>query len=484
MKKLFAVVTIAAVVAGLVIAVTGLATGGDTPAVHASRLAGISSAGTTGIQVQNLDQSQDATIVADFYKQGGGGPIAIQLPLTPAGAAANIYLPTEDKLSNGAYAAIISADRQIAAIARTEWESSGGAALYSNVPPGNDVIVPLATKQYYGQTSLVSIQNTDPSAQATVEVQLFKTGESSPTKTVQLSIEPGTSITLDLGKSEHFMDIPQGFLGSMRVTSGTQIAVQSFIDFENSKMAVYAFEGVPAEQAAEKLYVPLFRRDYYGTTGISVVNPGDSPVDVTVNYQGTLEACAGQSYQETGTIAAGSSLVFYQGDAASPLPSNCAGAATVEATGGNIMAIVNDAVFGSGGTETSAAYNAVSDEMGATTVALPLFRRTHMPTRAMLTTGIQAMNIGTADANARISFKDSQGNAIPVGQEASVTIAPGGAHTWYPPNIQAIPDNTYGSASITSDQPLVVIVNDASFTRNAKFKMDSAIYNGIKADLQ
>jgi len=41
-----------------------------------------------------------------------------------------------------------------------------------------------------------------------------------------------------------------------------------------------------------------------------------------------------------------------------------------------------------------------------------------------------------------------------------------------------MPTNVYGSASITSDQPVVVIVNDAS----GNGKVDAAIYSGIKAD--
>jgi hypothetical protein len=481
MQKLLVVLTMAAVVAVLVAGLTGAFGQSETPAVYASRLAGISSAGTTGIQVQNLDATQDATIVADFYKQDDGKHTSIDLPVTGAGSAANIYLPSQN-LENGAYAAIISADRQIAAIARTEWGQSGGAALYSNVPPGDDVIVPLAVKQYAGQTSLVSIQNTDSSAQATVDVELYRGGQTEPVKQVQLSIQPGTSITLDLDKSDHFVDVMPPFLGSMRVKSGTQIAVQSFVDFYDSPMAVYAFEGVPVEAAADKLYVPLFRNGFYGTTGISVVNPGADDVDVTVKYTGSLGGCDGQTFEQTGMVAGGSSVVFYQGGdtegtSPMPLPTNCGGAAVVEATG-DIMAIVNDFVPGT----TSAAYNAVSDAQGALKVALPLWRRNHMPTRAKLTTGIQAMNIGTAAANVDVEFKKSDGT--PISGNFATTIPAGGAYTWYPPSIAELPDDTFGSASIESDQPIVVIVNDASGATNAQFMMDSAIYNGIKADSQ
>jgi hypothetical protein len=351
------------------------------------------------------------------------------------------------------------------------------------------VALPLATKAYFGQTSLISIQNTDPNQQASVTVKLFAAGQSAAVMTQQYNIEKGTSITLDLGTNSNFAALPTPFLGSVTVESATPVGVQSFIDFENSEKAVYAFEGVPSEQAAAKLYAPLVRNAFaQGTTGISVVNPGTSPVQVTVNFAGTLGDCVGQSYsQGPATVAAGSSVVFYQGNAnvpgsgTSPLPKNCAGSATITSEGGNILAIVNDATSQGSTTLTSAAYNAVSDEQGAMKVALPLYRKEHLSTK--ITTGIQAMNIGTETARANIKFTMSGGTVIEganCGGECSKTIPAGGAYTWYPPSISALPTNQYGSAFIDSDQPLAVIVNDASLTGG----FDAAIYNGIKADVQ
>jgi hypothetical protein len=481
MKKALVLVSMAVVVAVLVAGLSG-AFSPSTPTVYASKLAGISGSGITGISVQNLDASQPATIVADFYRQNGGPAIPITKNNVAAGTAVVIYLPTETALQNGAYAAIISADRQIAAIARTDWNSSGGSAIYSNVQPSTKVSVPLAVKQYYGSTSLVSIQNTDTSNQATVTVKLYKTGETAPTVTHDYTIGIGTSITIDLTKDPAFLTVPASFLGSMTVESQTEIGVQSFVDLENSQKAVYAFEGVPSEAASSKLFAPLFRRQYYGTTGMSVVNPGTSPVQAKVTYYGSLGSCAGATVEHGPvSIAAGSSVVFYQ-DGATPgvpapnLPTNCAGSAVIEATGGDILAIVNDA----NGTTTSAAFNAVSSEGGARKVALPLYRNGHLG--SLLTTGIQAMNVGTAPANVRLTVSDSNSAQIACGPACSTTIQPNASYTWYPPNVAGLKDrrNVYGSAVLESDQPLAVIVND--FSENGQF--DSSIYNGIKADTQ
>jgi hypothetical protein len=147
----------------------------------------------------------------------------------------------------------------------------------------------------------------------------------------------------------------------------------------------------------------------------------------------------------------------------------------IAATGGNILAVVNDANLSAG---TSAAYNAVSLQGGATKVALPLFRKQHVG----LTTGIQAMNIGTDRADVTIDFSDATGATLSgCGPECRQSIETNGSYTWYPnasPNWSFINPGTFGSATISSDQPLAVIVNDASLDGS----IDSAIYNGIKAD--
>lgn len=483
MKKLMVLTTLTAVVAVLTAGLIGVFD--STPqSVYASRLAGISGAGATGIQIQNLDATQSATIVSEFYKQGASGaPVTITSPNVPAGGAANIFLPQAQELQNGAYAAIISADRQIAAIARTDWFSSGGAAIYSNVQPGLEVVVPLAVIDYVGTTSLVSVQNTDTSQQATVTVELFSTSSPTAVLTQNYDIQPGTSITLDLGKNPEFVGVTPntelGFLGSMKVSSQVPVGVQSFVDIESSDKAVYAFEGVPPEQGSDTLYAPLVRKQFFGyDTGISVVNPGTGDVDVSVRYIGSIGDCAGQEYTHGPvTIAGGSSSVFYQGPGGgSGLPDNCVGSAVINASG-DVLAIVNDSL---NFTEQSAAYNAVSADVGATKVALPLARRQHVDAWKV-TTGIQVMNIGDANANVTITFSDDQGNELTgCGGACTATVGSLSAHTFYPgaAGLNVMPSGTYGSAVISADQDVVVIVNDASETG----AIDAATYNGIKAD--
>jgi hypothetical protein len=497
MKKLIVLLSMAGVVAVLVAGLSGAFGTQDAPSVYASSLAGIQGSGETGIQVQNLDASQDAAITAVFYKQDGSAPISIAAATTPPRGSALYYLPSLDQLPDGAYAAVINSDRQIAAIARTDWQASGGAAIYSNVIPGTDVAVPLAVKQYYDQCSLISVQNTDTNAPATAELEVYTSGQATPIVTVPMTIQPGTSVTADFCTDDEFAAIPDGFLGSVRVKSQTELGVQSFIDIESSDKAVYAFEGVPATDAASELFAPLTRRrqpfnpkdlnTMYYDTGISVVNPNASPVQATVTYYGAkgVAECVGQTFtQGPYEIAANSSVVFYQGPAEqpitgmNPLPDDCVASATIVATGGTVLAIVNDSL---NYIVESAAYNAVGADGAGEVIAMPLFRSGH--TAWNLYTGISAMNVGDGPANIEITAKSSSGYVLEgrpgmthsnVAQYETALFWPGS----FAAGDFTDPAKAVGSATITSNQPVAVIVNDISLAGKA----DSATYNGINAE--
>jgi hypothetical protein len=488
MKKLLVLVSMALVVAVLVAAVAG-SFGQNSPAVYASRVARISAAGETGIQVQNLDQSDQAAVAADFYRSRGAHQATIQVGNVPPMSAANIWLPDEDALPTGAYAAIINADKQIAAIARTDWKESKAAAIYSNVLPGMEISLPLAVREFFGQSSLVSIQNTDQTAEATARVQLYESGSPAAAFDQSYNIPPGTSITLDLGADLEFNALGEDWLGSATISSATEIGVQSFVDVTSSEKAVYAFEGVPSEMASDVLYAPLFRANQLANprdpnsccldTGISVVNPGTSPVQVTIDYYGADHPDNAGCRNTTATspevtIQPKSSHVFYQGTpGAQNLQPNCFGSARINATGGGVVAIVNDAQNGS---QTAAAFNAVTAAQGATTVALPLYRRGHVG----LTTGISVMNVGSESANVTVAFTPNGASQPVACTGCSATVAPNATAIFWPPSLQGVPDGSFGSATIQSSQPVAVIVNDFS-TSGA---IDMATYNGIKADVQ
>jgi hypothetical protein len=438
---------------------------GAVPAVFASKLAGIVGSGSTGVQVQNLDAASATDITMDLYPQSGAAPTSLTKN-APAGGSALFYLPGEGAVADGAYAAVVSAVKPIAAIARTEWPSSGGAATYGNVPPSMNVLVPLATKAYYSWTSQFSVQNTDVSGNATITIKVYQTGASTPAVNFTDSLVRGTSKTYDLGAGSQFAGLPSMFLGSIVVTGDKPLAVQSFVDKTGGSKAVYAFSGLDAAAAATKLFAPLVRRAYAGaTTGISIVNPNAAPVNVHITFIHNPASPVAGDYSQDVSIAANSSAVAYQGTG--PMPANWLGSAVLDATGGPIVAMVNDET-----STTSAAYNAPSAADGGKIVSVPLVR--NKQTTSQFTTGVQIMNIGASTATVHITYKTSGG--VTYGPETA-PVAPNGSATFYQP-AGPFPVGAYGSATVTSDQDVVVIVNDVSLTG----AFDAAIYNGIKAD--
>lgn len=479
-------------VALVVAAPIGLARAAGSQTIFVSFGAKLPGAAGSGIQIQNLDPSLEARISAAFFPLTGGAPINLDRPGVRARTAANIYLPGESALANGGYAAIVSADRPLAAIARTDWYG-GGAAIVGDVVASKHIALPGIFKRFNlrdresfiphsFQSSIVLVQNTDPRQRAPVTVFLRGPDGGLLAQAMRF-IGPGASIALDLRMDPAFTAVPDGSAGTLLIESATvPVAAQHFVIDDGFPRAVYAHEGVSVEMAAPRLYAPLLRNEFYGTSSIAVFNPGSRAADVAIRYLPSplTPACVGESLHggRRFTLAAGGSAVFDQGNTGlqstgdSDLPPRCLAGAIIESSDGKLLATVVDHNLWGGG--TAASYRAFSDADGAKKVALPLFRNKH--TNLDLSTGIQVMNIGTATANIALEFPTARGALIEL--KTSAAVAPLGSHTWFPPTIPGMPANVYGAVFVTSDQPIVVIVNDAS----GNGKADSAIYSGIKAD--
>ena len=462
---------------------SGLSRAAGSPTLFVGFLAKLPDAANSGLQVQNMDPLLSAQITADFFIQKGGSPISVTRSDVAAGAAANFYLPGESSLASGGYAAIVSADRPLAAIARTDW-SSGGAVIVGNAVAGTEIALPAAFKRYGGQNSIVVIQNTDDRQSATVSLEFYGSGGGTALLTAAKTIGPGTSVAVDLGTDPTFAALPNGSAGGLIIKSPkTPVAVQVFVTNRGFPKAIYAFEGQPAERAAARLYAPLIRNDFYGTSAIFMINPGDAAVEASVSYTAsTLTPVCTGTIQHGGrrfSIAAKGSAIFAQANVASlptgdsGLARGCLGSAVIDVAGGKVLAMVTDADMGkslhSPGNGTAAAYDAFSDADGAKKVSLPLYRKRH--TRLNLSTGVQVMNISTAPATVRLEFISNTGLINP-NIVLPMTIEPLGSYTWFEPPFAGL-GNSFGSATIISDQSIVVIVNDASDSG----KIDAAIYS-------
>jgi hypothetical protein len=287
-----------------------------------------------------------------------------------------------------------------------------------------------------------------------------------------------------LGADTQWQALGDHFVGSAVISSNTNIVVTSLVDITTSEKGVYAFEGVPVEMAQSTLYVPLFRAEQRGRsgdptssrldTGISVMNPNESSVDVSLTYYGAGGSCVDQVVTTPAmAIPARSAHLFWQGDVhGQGLTADCYGSAVINSEGGAILAMVNEA---QNLRETAAAYTAFAAGQAATKVALPLWRREHA---FGLSTGISVMNVGAEEARVTLEVNESRGagfTRIACGAPCERTVAPNRTAIFWPPAITAIPRGSYGSATIVSTQPVVAIVNDVVLSA----AVDMSTYAGI-----
>lgn len=477
-------------------------------------LGGMGGSGASGVQVQNLDTTSPANVTVQLWNQNGAAPIEISATggdTVAAGAAKNYYLPSITGVTDGAYSMVASADKPIAAIARTDWSSTGGAALYSTVAPGMDVTIPLVVSDYAGQTSQFSIQNTNISTDISdVTITLRGRGLSTPVAVLtSQTVDAGTSKTYDVDAATFGLtslpvtgDLPTGFVGTIQITSGTDLVVQSFIDIPGTT-GVTGFSGVATDSADGTVYCPLIRANYYGDTGISVVNPGANPVSVEIVFYSDSGSPNTGTYTQNLNIGAYSSEVAFQGvggnsrlapvnlpggtqDGGNPTPTNDGfyGVAKLTATGGDVLAVVNDTLFGN-----SWAVNAQSTYNCGTTLdkgqdfALPLVRSFHLAA-TKLTTGIQIQNTTSGPVTVSLDLVNWDGTSQSTSNPADIIIPANGSGNFWNGSLAGLPTvppdaggyGWYGSAILSATGDVVVVVSDEGFGSTA---VDSANYNGL-----
>jgi hypothetical protein len=461
--------------------------------------AGMSGTAATGVQIQNLSSSSSATVVVDLWNQDGSAPTNVLNGVSVnSGSAVNIYMPSQSSVPAGTYAAVVSSSQPMAAIVRTDWSATGGAAIYSNPTPAKDIIVPLVVNNYSRQTSSISIQNTNSAADVTdVTIDFYQNGASSPVKSLSGQvIKKGTSRTYNL--SDASLGVPSGFAGLARIKSvSTDLVVATFIDLAGSR-AVSAFSGVPAASGASTLYCPLVRANYYGDTGISIVNPNGTAGTATITfYPGTG---SGGPYVQTIPVPANSSALAFQGlggnsrsdttpalpagsgqTMANPTPTNNGfyGSATIEMSGGlTVMAMVNDTLFGSSwSVRSQSSYNCLTSSDAGTSVALPLVRGKHLTT-LRLSTGIQIQNTTGSSITVSLKLYNPDGTERTTSEPAAVNIGPNGSANIWGGNFANLPAaGWYGSGLLqVTGGSVVALVDDSGFGPVA---VDSANYTGF-----
>lgn len=229
-------------------------------------------------------------------------------------------------------------------------------------------------------------------------------------------------------------------------------AVSNFSDADSGA----AYSGV--SEPGTLWYAPGIYDNYYSFySDIVVQNASAGPVDVTVEIFAPGNATPVKTQSATG-VPANASVAFEQVNS-SELADNQFYSAKISGTG-NIAPIVN--IYGLGATANQLySYNAFTS--GSTSAYAPVIMSNYFG----YNTALVVQNIGSANAAVTVTYSN--------GHSDNYSIAPGAAESIYTPNISAVTSgNTLYGATVTSDQDVVVLVNESTPTTNR-----AASYSGF-----
>jgi len=197
-------------------------------------------------------------------------------------------------------------------------------------------------------------------------------------------------------------------------------------------MLVLAFAAVPGAGAQQGIT---------WTTGIQVQNLAGTQAAITLTFYDSTSG--NQAGTTSDTVAASGSKTYF------PIQGVSAGfnGSAVISADQPISAIMN--LLGNGGAYGGSANGIAA---GSQTVGLPLIMRGN----SGFDTWFNVQNAGTADATITISYKPGTSGTATT---QTATIKPGAAKTFDQSTLAALGTKFVGSASITSNQPVVAVVN-------------------------
>ena len=433
----------------------------------------------SGQQAQNVG-SASAKVVMTAYEQNGTSHDCGEKTIA-SGASATFLTDSDCTTVSAGFigSAVLSADQAIAAIVNVNNRGTGAAAGQYQGTDGVDVAdtisFPLVKNNHSGRTTTFYVQNASTSPNNMTAT--FSVNGVDYAKTY--NNVPANSMVI-ITPSDAGVPAGQNNVGSLEV-KGSQPLAGSSLEHQTSAAVgqnLQASKAFVAADGATDVFCPLYRNAHTKksqTTGAQVQNVSNSPVNVefTVNAGGSTYG------PYTATIAAGASETFYAPSLSPAIPAGTVGSATIKATGGNVVAVVNDAGTDNG-VQRKTTYACFGG--GGTTVNVPLAKEF----AGGNTTGIQVQNVGTGNTKVTLEYKATNGAALTI--QSTSAIAPGTSITAYgvssaSPEWQVLSSTgsmsgTVNGVVVKADDDVVAIANESSASPNPSGQ-DTKNYEGF-----
>jgi hypothetical protein len=358
------------------------------------------------------------------------------------------------------YSAVVSCDQDVAAVVNIGDADSG--ASYSGVGGGevaDTLYAPAVYDNYYNFYSDVVAQNASSGA-INITLEIYQPGVTLPVYTdTKTNVAANASATWE---QEGLAQLVDNQFYSAKITgTGALAAIVNIYGKGGSEGTLFSYNAFSA--GSTTVYAPIIMNNYFGyTTAMVVQNMGASTANVTITYSD-----AGTASDWSGTIAAGSAESFYA--PAYGIPTGQLLAAKV-VSDQDVAVIVNEqTTYNRAGT-----YNGFA--VGSTSARAPVV----MNDAYRWNSSVSCQNIGSSPATMMISYSGTgapPGSFAPSGGNPVAVDAVG---LFYQPDHIATP-TFIGSATVTSDQPIVCVVNqDQNMAPENTQTMDQLyVYNGV-----
>lgn len=392
----------------------------------------------SAFRVQNLGTAT-ASCQYIFYDSAGSQAYASAPTSIAAGGSTLVYTPSLSGLAAGQFSGVVSCDQPVAAIVNFAQPATVGpnssADNYAGiVTQATTWYAPALYNNYYNFYTNMVVQNASASP-VNIHVDIFPPGSSTAIATDDATNVPAyASVSFDQSTKPA---LQTNVSYSAKITATGNVApIVNIYGLGPYAWELYSYN--PSPSGSTTIYTPVILNNFYGyNSAISIQNIGTATATVHVAY-GT-----GQVWD--GTIAAGSSTSLYT--PVSGVPAGTATGATITSGGGSpqpLIAIVNQ----SNNSGRAASYVGFSG--GNKTVRLPIMMRRFYG----FNSAAQCQNVGTAAATMNIAYSGVSGSFT------TPSIPVGGTYQFYQGNDPLLSDNWSDSATVTSAQNIVCVVNE------------------------
>lgn len=321
------------------------------------------------------------------------------------------------------------------------------------------VTVPIGAQASVWQTGL-NFQNLSfgPEDTATLQVEFFD-GTGTVVATVERTgILPGAGASIYVpGESS----VPYGLFSG--VVSSNQPLAAVVNNVNRTDFVGDSYLGTRDVEVSQIVYAPLVYRNFNGyvtTLYVQNVHSLAQQVSVSLTRSGEASPAVTQTY---GIPAYASMEISLADSAYAVFGASAHGAATIEGADGPVAVVVSYFRNPVAGTLDNIVgqYRGLSRESAATEIYAPLVFKRH----SLWDSGISVVNVTDLPTTVTVELYASA-QSVHAGTVVTLTdtLDPKGAGSFYLPSLAQIPSpGFFGAARITSDQDILVIVNNVKY---------------------